>query len=747
MLRHRSVRRGGTAAIAAALALAAGAPAAARAKVEQLPPSSLVTLDNGLQAVLIPSRAVPLITSVAVVGTGSADETPLNNGVSHMLEHLLFSGTSRRAHADIAAAQGRLGVVHNAHTGAEHTALFVLAPRESFAQALDLQADMLFGSTLPAERVEVERGIVANEIARDAAQDETAMAALYAAGMYRGGLSLPVIGTETSVRALSRDAIERHHRTWYVANNVTLIVMGDFDPVAMESLVRRCFSAAAPGLLPDRGGRAGAVEQAALGRVHSAVTAGPARRLWLGAPAPGMSEQAFHAARMLASLAGPGLLEAANARLAAAGAPGAFVQAAAGLDTRAGAATFQVRAVLDDRLGWEEAGRALLEETVARMGGRSWKGRDLDRVRLADKSAMLRLWEKPHYFGLDRAPYVASAGWSFARDLSRSLGWVEPADVEDAGRRVARPESWAIFRAGPDAPPGPPAPAAAAPHAGGEDQPARFTQQSEALVRRWRKAPAAPAEGPLPDPSPPAASRGAGTSISARTILANRMMLLLACDDASRVFAVHVLVKDRALIEPPGKGGIAELLHAVMAAGPRERRGDALEEALRAVGGTLKTADDPELPYDDISLSPEYSYLRLEALDEHAAEALDLLQEILESPALDDDTALRAAREQLVARVRRGTASPRDTARRLLAAALWGKDHPFARPIAGTEESLASITLEDLKAFHARAFAPGNLIVAVETSLDPAVVLPLIESRLGRMKAAPAGRRPDVPAA
>jgi predicted Zn-dependent peptidase len=314
---------------AAVLVLCAASPAAGRPKVNQLPPSTRVVLDNGLEAILIPNGTAPLVTSVAVVRTGSIHESAAISGVSHMLEHLLFSGTSRRTQQDIAAAPGRFGLVNNAHTAAEHTAYFVLAPREQFAEALDLQADMLLGSTIPEERLVQEREIIANEIAKDQVQDETMLSELYAARLYPGGLALPVIGTPDTVRSIPREAVMAAYRTWYVPNNMTLIVMGDFHPDEMEALVRRLFGRAAPGLLPAPPREAPEIIGAALGRRHTRRTGGSARRLWMAAPSPGMEDPLFPATRMLARLLDKELAAGVNARLAAAGRTGTVLEAEA----------------------------------------------------------------------------------------------------------------------------------------------------------------------------------------------------------------------------------------------------------------------------------------------------------------------------------------------------------------------------------------------------------------------------------
>ncbi len=713
--------------------LACALPLAARPRVDRLPPSSRLVLDNGLEVILIPNRTSPLITSVAVVRAGSAMERPEVSGISHMLEHLLFAGTARRTHDQIAAAPGEYGLVNNAHTGSEHTAFFVLAAREQFVEALDLQADMLLASTIPEERLALEREIIANEIAKDQVQDDVALAELYAARMYTGGLALPVIGTPQSVRAIPRDAILAWHQRWYAPDNMTLIVMGDFDPDEMEPLVGRLFGQAAPRPIPDPARDAPRVREESLGRVHAVAAAQKTRRIWMGAAAPGMQDALYPAAQALASLLGQGLLPAVNARLASAGHAGRLTDVVAGLDAYARAATWQVRAELDGEVSWEHASRALQDELFERLRAVPWTGRDLDRLRLEQKAALLRLWEKPHYFGLDRAPLVAGGGWPLARDLPRRMEYVEPGDLKDLGKPLASPARWALFMAGPDAPADAGAPPAAAPGPAGMDaSTTAFTRESRELTAKWRP-PAAPPAG---DPAPLQASPVEGAAAprrAVRTFLPNGTKLILDSSDDSRVFAAHVMVRDRALAEPAGRSGIAEVLHAVIAsAGTTEHPGERLQQALREIGGTLKMADDPSIPYDDIYLSPEYSYIRLEALDEFAPQALDLLREILEHPALDDLRAFAMARDQQMARVKRSAASPRDRARLALARSLWGASHPAAISPFGSEPDVSSLTADDVRAFHRRYFHPRNLVVAIGTSHPAEAALPMIESRLGR---------------
>ena len=113
------------------------------------------TLDNGLRVVLIPHRANPMIASAVVVGAGVVDEPPEAGGSSHFLEHLLFNGTTTRTQKQLYDAVDRIGAYNNATTREDHT-LFTLLVASRFArEGLEIQADMLFRSTIPIDRKSV----------------------------------------------------------------------------------------------------------------------------------------------------------------------------------------------------------------------------------------------------------------------------------------------------------------------------------------------------------------------------------------------------------------------------------------------------------------------------------------------------------------------------------------------------------------------------------------------------------------
>jgi zinc protease len=186
--------------------------------------------------------------------------------------------------------------------------------------------------------------------------------------------------------------------------------------------------------------------------------------------------------------------------------------------------------------------------------------------------------------------------------------------------------------------------------------------------------------------------------------LANGLRYVVRQDFDSDVFAMHVAFVPRAAGEPPGQEGITDLLHRVVATGP-------LEERMTWLGAHLKAVDDPSVPFDDYYTTPEFSWLRLEVPAGRWREAVGLLAEMVRGPSLSAD-ALEEARRQVVERASRRDASPRETAAAALDA-LLAPGNPLTRPVYGTGTSLASITLDQLKTYHASFATGGRTIVTV----------------------------------
>lgn len=163
-------------------------------------------------------------------GVGSRHESPALHGAAHFLEHVLFKGTRRRSPEEIAQAIESVGGDINAYTAKEHTCFYARVLAEDAALAVDVLSDMVTESVVAAHEVEAERAVILEEIAMHA-DDPGEVVQELACGQLFGatGLGVPVIGSEQSIRALSRAQILSYWRRHYTPANLVVVATGQVD--------------------------------------------------------------------------------------------------------------------------------------------------------------------------------------------------------------------------------------------------------------------------------------------------------------------------------------------------------------------------------------------------------------------------------------------------------------------------------------------------------------------------------------
>jgi zinc protease len=220
-------------------------------QVQPLPKGvSIHQLNNGLQVLLIENPSLPMIGVNVAVKVGSAYETFSTSGMSHMLEHLLFNGTTSRTQKQLYDDVDRIGGYNNASTAEFYTNYMMVTPSEHIRKGMDIQADMLFRSILPADKFEKEKGIVLEEISKSLASPQEQLERNILSILYRGhALSLPTLGTYSTIQSMSRGDVEAFYRNNYVPNNMVMSVVGNFKTNAMLSAIRETYGKANAGLV------------------------------------------------------------------------------------------------------------------------------------------------------------------------------------------------------------------------------------------------------------------------------------------------------------------------------------------------------------------------------------------------------------------------------------------------------------------------------------------------------------------
>jgi predicted Zn-dependent peptidase len=189
------------------------------------------TLSNGLVVLCVPQPALHVAAVALHVRVGSRFETPANNGVSHMLEHMLYRGTPTYpdAHAQALAFE-RLGGTLYAATQADRGIMALGLPPENLRPAFDVFAEVI---TSPAfTGLEAERGIIREEIlaALDERDREVDPDNLSRALMFpEHPLGMTITGSLASMGELDVPMLRAHHQRHYTGQNAVLCFAGAID--------------------------------------------------------------------------------------------------------------------------------------------------------------------------------------------------------------------------------------------------------------------------------------------------------------------------------------------------------------------------------------------------------------------------------------------------------------------------------------------------------------------------------------
>ena len=187
------------------------------------------TTANKLQII---GETIPTSRSVGVgffVNTGSRDETMLESGVSHFLEHMMFKGSRRRTALEVNLDFDRIGADYNAYTSEEQTVYYASVLPEYLSNAIDIWTDIL-RPRLRTSDFDMEKKVILEEIEMYA-DNHAMMAWENARSIYFGKhpLGQSILGSSESVTALTPEAMRSYFDRRYVPSNIVVAVAGQFD--------------------------------------------------------------------------------------------------------------------------------------------------------------------------------------------------------------------------------------------------------------------------------------------------------------------------------------------------------------------------------------------------------------------------------------------------------------------------------------------------------------------------------------
>ena len=661
---------------------------------------SVVRYPNGFELVFLPNPSAPVLALDLWVRAGSVHERPGEEGLAHVVEHMLFKGTRRRPPGAIAREIEGVGGEINAFTSFDHT-VYTLVVASRFAPlALDILADAVFGALFDPDELEREKRVVLEEIRRGRDLPQLYLSRmLFAEAFCVHPYGRPVIGWEESVQAFTPERCRAFVKRWYRPGNMVLVAAGDADPADLQREVGRLFGSGRAAGRPRRP-RAPREPRPRGFRARFEARAVNETYFNLAFPGPSASHPDAPAVDLLVTVLGQGEASRLQHRvkldrnLVRTVGAGAYTPRDPGLIYVSGVAE---PARLDEAL------RAVFQE-LFRLCHEPVGTRELERARqnveadfVYQKETVQGQAQKAGFFHLLMGRPEAEQ--EYLERLRRATA----DEVRAAARKYLRSAHGVLVALHPEGAPPPWSPEGAARLAADAEARARRTHRRSASARR----------------------------ALVRRRLSNGARVIVKVNTHVPLVAVRAAALGGLRREPAPLAGAFHVLASCWNRGTRSRNVFDIAHAIDALSGELE------------GFSGRNSFgIKAEFLSRFIEDGLDLVSEVLCHPSFPDEE-VDKVREDTLASIRLRRDHPPSLAFRLFEEALYGP-HPFGRDVLGREETVRSLTAEDLRTLYRAALRPEHLAVAVVGDVEPDRVFEFLERALVELE--PCGNLAEEPA-
>jgi predicted Zn-dependent peptidase len=200
-------------------------------------------LDNGVTVV---SEDISSVRSIAVgvwVRTGSRFERPVENGIAHFLEHMMFKGTKKRSPLKIAESLESIGGALNAFTGKEITCFYANALDTHINKTIEVLADITCNSIFPDKEIPKERSVILEEIKSMKDTPEEYIFDLFHEKLFpENSLGRSILGTESIVKSFQRSSVVHFWEKFYSGRNIIIAAAGNLNHSRLIKLVEKYFT-------------------------------------------------------------------------------------------------------------------------------------------------------------------------------------------------------------------------------------------------------------------------------------------------------------------------------------------------------------------------------------------------------------------------------------------------------------------------------------------------------------------------
>jgi len=629
-------------------------------------------LENGLTLLVKEDHSAPIVSAQAWCRAGSITEGRwMGAGLSHVLEHMLFKGTTTRGVAQIAQEIEDKGGYINAYTSFQQTVFHINIPSENWKTAVDILADCMMNATIPEEELLKEKQVILREMAMNVDDpDRRASRMLWATAYTTHPFRHPVIGYPDIYNRITRDDVISYYKRMYVPNNLVFVVAGDVNADEVAARLRELtkdfkMGAIEPATVPPEPPQLSTRERheeapVQLSNIHLA---------W---HIPAVTHPDMYPMDVLAIILGQGkssrlyrdirqkrgLVHSIGASSYTPSYPGLFeIEASADADKR------------------DEAIAAIRDE-VKRVIEQPVTDAECQKAIKASVSNHLETLKTMEGQASDLAQYEVLVGDpNFSNVYLDNIRKVTPQDIQ---RVVAH----------------------------------YFTDNNLTITSL----------DPEGTEARPKAEKAAKAGIKIQKFeLPNGLRLLVREDHKLPFVDLRALMKGGVIAETDANNGITKLTARMLLKGTKTRTADQIADAIESVGG-------------DISYMSGNNSLGISThvMDEDFDLALDVLADVLQNPAFPEDMLKREGAVQL-AEIKAEQDQIVRAGQQLLREAMY-THHPYRLNPLGKTESVKKLTRADLADFHRRYVVPGNIVLTVLGDVNAEKIRKEVEAKFGKMK-------------
>ena len=646
------------------------------------------TLDNGLTVIVHEDHKAPLVAVNLWYHVGSKNEPAGRSGFAHLFEHLMFNG-SENFNDDYFQVLERIGATDlNGTTNQDRTNYFQTVPANAVELALWMESDRmghLLGAIDQAKLDEL-RGVVQNEKRQGENQPYGQVYNRITYATYPEGhpYAHTVIGSMEDLNAAALEDVYDWFRAYYGPNNAVVSIAGAITVEHARTLVEKYFGDIPPGPPVSRfdtwiAKRTGEQREIMQDRV-------PQARVYKVWNVPEMYATDYHLLDLASSILASGKNSRFYKRLVYTD------QIATGVSAFVSGGEIGSQFIIQGtaRPGVDLASvEAALDEELALLLAEGPTTAELQRVRVQEKAGFIRGMERIGGFGGKSDILASSQIYGGTPDAyKQSFVAKDAASPQDVQMAVQRWLSDGVYTL--------------------EVHPYPALSALEEGVDRT----SLPESGPEPAVSFPELSYGT---------LSNGLEVILAHRDAVPTVDMTLLVDAGYAADQGIKPGTAQMALSMLDEGTTTRTSLEINDELANLGASLGAGSDLD-----------GSFVSLSALTANLEPSLDLFADVILNPSFPEADFERLRNQQL-ASIQAQKASPIQMALRVFPALFYGEGHAYSLPFTGSgnEESVASLTLEDLESFHSNWFKPNNatLVVVGHTTLE--VLMPHLEARFG----------------